>query len=114
MILEKFIVATSLFHSEAILLSDQGFHYTHPMFQEKVKKLRIRQSMSRKENCWDNSPMESFFGHFKDIVNYKDCKSLIQIKHEVSEYIEEYNNYRYQWGLKKMTPAQYLGHLLAV
>ncbi len=111
--LDKLVEAIVHFHPEAILHSDQGFHYTHPLFQEKVKKLGIRQSMSRKGNCWDNSPIESFFGHFKDHVNYKSCESLKQLKQEVNEYMEEYNNYRYQWGLMKMTPAQYRGHLLA-
>lgn len=101
------------FHPEAILHSDQGFHYTHPLFQAKVKKLGIKQSMSRKGNCWDNAPMESFFGHFKDEVDYKDCTSLRELKQLVNSYIEEYNNYRYQWGLNKMTPTQYRGHLLA-
>lgn len=100
------------FHPEAILHSDQGFHYTHPLFQAKVKNLGITQSMSRKGNCWDNAPMESFFGHFKDEVDYKDCNSLIELKQLVDSYIEEYNNYRYQWGLNKMTPVQYRGHLL--
>ncbi|WP_308446068.1 IS3 family transposase [Halalkalibacter sp. APA_J-10(15)] len=111
--LDKLVEATVQFHPEAILHSDQGVHYTNPMFQEKVKQLGIRQSMSRKGNCWDNSPMESFFGQFKDHVNYKSCENLTQLKHEVNEYIEEYNNHRYQWGLMKMTPAQYRGHLLA-
>jgi putative transposase len=102
-----------LFHPEAILHSDQGFHYTHPLFQKRVKKLNITQSMSRKGNCWDNAPMESFFGHFKDEVDYKDCNSFIELKQMVGSYIKEYNNHRYQWGLKRMTPVQYRGHLLA-
>jgi putative transposase len=101
------------FHPGAILHSDQGFHYTHPLFQKRVKKLNITQSMSRKGNCWDNAPMESFFGHFKDEVDYKECNSLNELKQMVDSYIEEYNNHRYQWGLKKMTPVQYRGHLLA-
>jgi putative transposase len=101
------------FHPEVILHSDQGFHYTHPLFQKRVKKLNITQSMSRKGNCWDNAPMESFFGHFKDEVDYKECNSFIELKQMVDSYIEEYNNHRYQWGLKKMTPVQYRGHLLA-
>lgn len=101
------------FHPEAILHSDQGVHYTHPLFQDKVRELGITQSMSRKGNCWDNAPMESFFGHFKDEVDYKDCNSFRELKQLVNDYIEEYNNYRYQWGLNKMTPSQYRGHLLA-
>jgi transposase InsO family protein len=101
------------FHPEAILHSDQGFHYTHPEFQMKVKKLGLTQSMSRKGNCWDNAPMEGFFGHFKDLAEFKTCKSISEVKIEIDRVIEDYNNYRYQWGLMKMAPAQYRGYLLA-
>ncbi len=101
------------FHPEAILHSDQGFHYTHPVFQMKVKNLGLKQSMSRKGNCWDNAPMEAFFGHFKDLAEYKSCENLAEVSAEVNRVIEEYNNHRYQWGLKKMTPVQYRSHLLA-
>ncbi|MEQ2529738.1 IS3 family transposase [Robertmurraya yapensis] len=101
------------FHPEAILHSDQGFHYTHPVFQGKVKKLGLIQSMSRKGNCWDNAPMESFFGHFKDLAEYKSFDNLREVMNEVDRVIEEYNHHRYQWGLNKMTPVQYRGHLLA-
>ncbi|WP_318506702.1 IS3 family transposase [Bacillus sp. T3] len=112
--LKKLKVAVSNhFHPEAMLHSDQGVHYTHPLFQSKVKKLGITQSMSRKGNCWDNAPMESFFGHFKDLAEYKSLDNLKEVKREVDRVIEEYNHHRYQWGLNKMTPVQYLGHLLA-
>ncbi|WP_088104027.1 DDE-type integrase/transposase/recombinase [Halalkalibacter urbisdiaboli] len=74
--LDKLVEATVHFHPEAILHSDQGVHYTNPIFQEKGKELGIRQSMSRKGNCWDNSPMELFFGQFKEHVNYKSSKIL--------------------------------------
>ncbi|WP_227940017.1 DDE-type integrase/transposase/recombinase [Alkalihalobacillus deserti] len=74
--LDKLVEATVLFHPETILHSDQGFHYTHPLFQEKVKKLGIRQSMSRKGNCWDNSPMESFFGHFTSITKLRKSYAI--------------------------------------
>jgi putative transposase len=102
-----------LVHPEAILHSDQGFHYTHPEFQRRVKKMKITQSMSRKGNCWDNAPMESFFGHLKDEVEYSHCQSFEELKILIGDYIEEYNNNRYQWTLNKMTPAQYRSHLLA-
>lgn len=101
------------FHSEAILHSDQGVHYTNPQFQHRVKSLGLTQSMSRKGNCWDNAPMESFFGHFKDWAEYKSCKNLREVRKEVDRVIEEYNHHRYQWGLNKMTPVQYRSHLLA-
>ncbi|MGG3694435.1 IS3 family transposase [Heyndrickxia ginsengihumi] len=101
------------FHPEAILHSDHGFHYTHPLFQCKVKKLGLTQSMSRKGNCWDNAPMESFFGHFKDLADYKSLDNVKDVKSEIDRVIEKYNNYRYQWGLNKMTPVQYRSHLIS-
>jgi len=100
-------------HPEALLHSDQGFHYTHPKFRMRVKKMGFVQSMSRKGNCLDNAPMESFFGHLKDEVDYRKAESFNQLKQWIDEYIEEYNTRRYQWDLKKMTPAQYRSHLIA-
>ena len=58
---------------DALIHSDQGVHYTHPDFQKLVKKLGFHQSMSRRGNCWDNAPQESFFGHFKDEAYIKLC-----------------------------------------
>ncbi len=49
--------------------------------------------------------MESFFGHFKDRVNHKACRSLNELKEKVDTYIQLYNHQRYQWGLNKMTPV---------
>jgi transposase InsO family protein len=92
--------------------SDQGFHYTHPIFREKLKELKITQSMSRKGNCIDNAPIESFFGHLKDELDYKTCATFRELELKVNEYIYYYNNNRYQWNLKKMTPVEYRDHLL--
>lgn len=100
------------FAEGAFIHSDQGVHYTSPAFQKSVKKLRLGQSMSRRGNCWDNSPQESFFGHFKDEANIKQCNSLEELKKEIRSYMRYYNNFRYQWNLKKMTPVQYRSHLL--
>lgn len=97
---------------DAMIHSDQGTHYTHPDFQKLVKKLTLCQSMSRRGNCWDNAPQESFFGHFKDEASIKKCTSLEELKRESKHYMTYYNHYRYQWNLKKMTPVQYRDHLL--
>ena len=93
--------------------SDQGFNYTHPDYQELVKEMGLVQSMSRRGNCLDNAPMESFFGHFKDDVDNKDALSLFDLKVMVDEYMEHYNTTCKQWNLKKMTPEQYRSHLIA-
>lgn len=97
-----------------IIHSDQGFHYTSPVFISEVKKLRMVQSMSRKGNCLDNAPIESFFGHFKDEVDYKQCKTLEELRMLTDEYIKYYNNERYQWNLNKMTPVEYREFLLKI
>ena len=99
-------------HKDAFIHSDQGVHYTSPIFQELVKKCGLGQSMSRRGNCWDNAPQESFFGHFKDEAYIKTCETLDQLKKEIKQYMIYYNQYRYQWDLKKMTPVQYRNHLL--
>lgn len=98
---------------DAFIHSDQGSHYTSPTFQNLLKKHKLGQSMSRRGNCWDNAPQESFFGHMKDELDLKSCTTLKSVKRMIDRYITYYNNYRYQWGLKKMTPVQYRNHLLA-
>lgn len=99
--------------ADIIIHSDQGFHYTNPEYIKEIKSLNMIQSMSRKGNCIDNSPVESFFDHFKDDVDYKACRTYNELNLLVEEYIEYYNNERYQWDLKKMTPVSYRNHLLS-
>ena len=96
-----------------LLHSDQGFHYTSPHFIHRAKTLNLVQSMSRKGNCIDNAPMESFFGHFKDEVEYKNCQSFEELKDLTASYINYYNNERRQWSLNKMTPVEYKQHLMS-
>lgn len=95
-----------------IIHSDQGVHYTNLLYINKLKEFGVTQSMSRKGNCLDNAPIESFFGHLKDEIDLKSCQSFEEVKELVENYINYYNNERYQWGLNKMTPVQYRRHLL--
>lgn len=101
-------------YQNALIHSDQGFHYTNPEYIDKVKALEMIQSMSRKGNCIDNAPVESFFGHLKDDVDYKSCKMFEELKSLIENYIHHYNCERAQWGLNKMTPVEYRDHLLAL
>ena len=57
--------------AETIIHSDQGCHYTSYQFIQFVKDKSLRQSMSRRGNCWDNAPQESFRGHMKDHIREK-------------------------------------------
>jgi len=70
--------------------------------------------MSRKGNCIDNAPVESFFGHLKDDVDYKSCRTFEELQLLIENYIDHYNNRRAQWDLKKMTPVEYRDHLITL
>lgn len=110
---EKMKKNQPIFALDHVLIhSDQGFHYTNPEYILKIKEFNMVQSMSRKGNCIDNAPMESFFGHFKDDVDYKTCKTFEELESLTDEYMHYYNNERHQWNLKKMTPVEYRNHLL--
>lgn len=100
-------------HPEAMIHSDQGFHYTHPAYQSRIRELGLVQSMSRRGNCLDNAPIESFFGHLKDHVEHRSALDLSEVRSMVDSYIAYYNSERKQWNLKKMTPEQYRSHLIA-
>lgn len=92
-----------------IIHSDQGFQYTSPAFREMLASAGVTQSMSRRANCLDNAPIESFFGHFKDLLEIKHCKSSEEVEMEVERAIKYYNEERPQRALNKKPPAEYRG-----
>ena len=96
-------------HAETIVHSDQGCHYTSHSFVEILRNKKLRQSMSRRGNCWDNAPQESFFGHMKDHIKskLKECTEFNEVEAIVDDYIDYYNNRRYQWKLAKLSPNEY-------
>lgn len=65
--------------------------------------------MSRRGNCWDNAPQESFFGHMKDEIGewVSQCKTFEELQKIVDDYMDYYNNDRYQWNLAKLSPSEY-------
>ena len=71
------------------------------------------QSMSAKGKCIDNSPIESFFGHMKDELDYKSCITFRELKLKVEQYMQYYNNERKQWTRNKMTPVEYREYLIS-
>jgi len=99
-------------YEDIMIHSDQGFHYTNPSYIEIVKELKMVQSMSGKGNCIDNAPIESFFGHMKDELDYKSCRSFEDLRLAIEEYMRYYNHERKQWTRKRMTPVEYRIHLL--
>lgn len=92
-----------------IVHSDQGCHYTSKAFIQKLRDWSFVQSMSRKGNCWDNAPQESFFGHMKDEIAelIAGCDTYEQVVAIVSDWMDYYNNDRYQWDLDKLSPKEY-------
>ena len=95
--------------SNLIFHSDQGWQYQMYHYRKALKERGITQSMSRKGNCLDNSPMENFFGKMKNEMFYGheyEFKTLEQLQKAMEEYIEYYNKERIQVKLKGLTPCQ--------
>ena len=93
-----------------IVHSDQGFHFTHVSYRSLLERNGVLQSMSRKGNCLDNAPIESFFGLFKDHLDLRGCKTIEDVEKEVTKVVDYYNNERPQRVLKKMPPSEYRRH----
>ena len=98
---------------ETIIHSDQGTHYTSLKFIQLVKNNDLRQSMSRRGNCWDNAPQESFFGHMKDELasEISGWASFEDVKASIDRWMDYYNNDRYQWDLAKLSPNEYYNYI---
>ena len=97
--------------AETLVHSDQGCHYTSYSFIQLLKDKKLRQSMSRRGNCWDNAPQESFFGHMKDEIDLNNCKTFEDVKKIIDDWMNYYNNYRYQWDLAKLSPTEYYRYI---
>ena len=95
--------------TETVVHSDQGVHYTSKAFIEKLRDAEFVQSMSRRGNCWDNSPQESFFGHMKDEISelITDCDTYPEVSALIDDWMDYYNKDRHQWELEKLSPAEY-------
>jgi len=93
------------------LHSDQGWHYQHNKWVKTLKENKVFQSMSRKGNCLDNSPMESFFGLLKQEMYHGEAMcSYEELKRKIEKYIDYYNEKRIKQKLAGMSPVQYRIH----
>ena len=98
-------------NTNLILHSDQGWQYQMKQYQYLLKEKGIRQSMSRKGNCLDNSLAENFFSLLKSELFYmKEYKTIEELEKDIIEYIDYYNNKRIKGKLKGMSPVQYRVH----
>lgn len=102
------------FDSETLIHSDQGCHYTSKKFRQIVSESNLRQSMSRRGNCWDNAPQESFFGHMKDEIGdaISQANSFDEAKAIIDDWMDYYNKDRGQWSLSKLTPNEFYDYYL--
>jgi putative transposase len=93
----------------AILHSDRGSQYCSNDYQELLKKYGYICSMSRKGNCWDNAPMEAFWGKMKnEWLHGKRFKTRDEAKAAIFEYIEIfYNRQRIHESNNYLTPDEY-------
>lgn len=88
--------------------TDQGWAYQMKEFRRRLKENKIFQSMSRKGNCIDNSPMENFFGILKQEMYYgKTYESFDELKQAVDRYIYYYNHKRIKAKLTGMSPVEF-------
>uniref|UniRef100_UPI0026F01D72 IS3 family transposase n=1 Tax=Phascolarctobacterium succinatutens TaxID=626940 RepID=UPI0026F01D72 len=99
------------FSQETMSHSDQGVHYTSYKFIEIVENAELRRSMSRRGNCWDNAPQESFFGHMKQEIDLSNCRKYSEVKAAIDDWMAYYNQDRYQWNLAKLSPNEYYEYI---
>lgn len=95
--------------------SDQRWCYRMKDYQERLKAKGIRQSMSRKGNCLDNSIMDNFFGLLKSEMFYgENFRSIEEFIKELEDYIDYYNHKRIKGKLKGLSPVDYRNQSLEV
>lgn len=100
-------------NAKPIFHSDRGYQYTSKTFKKKLDDAGMTQSMSRVSRCIDNGPMEAFWGMLKSEMYYlKKFNSYDELEATVIDYIDYYNNHRYQKRLSCMTPMEYRQHLM--
>lgn len=93
--------------TNALIHSDQGTHYCSHRFAEILDDASLRRSMSRKGTPWDNAPQESLFGHMKDEIHFCPSDRHPLMQKRIGDWVDYYNNDRYQWSLAKLSPAEF-------
>ena len=115
--LTRNLVSQSLFKAVAakrpakglIHHSDRGSQYCSYEYRNILERFGLKASMSRKGNCYDNAPMESFWGTLKqELVHHRRYRSRREAMQDITEYIEIfYNRQRLQARLGFLSPAAY-------
>jgi putative transposase len=106
-------LASTLVHLQAAkyrttIHSDQGWHYQHAKWCKTLHKHKVFQSMSRKGNCLDNSPMDNFFGLLKqELYHGVPLRTYDELLKAISNYMDYYNNKRLKKKLHGLSPVQF-------
>jgi len=89
--------------------SDRGSQYCAKDYQAQLTQFGMKASMSRRGNCYDNAPMESFWGTLKnELVHHRRYETRAQAKREIAEYIDIfYNRQRRHSRLGNLSPAAF-------
>jgi len=91
-----------------ILHSDRGATYCSNDYRSKLEEYHAICSMSRRGNCWDNAPMESFWGKLKLEWLDENCDTKAEARYKINEYVWFfYNNWRIHESNGYITPNQY-------
>ena len=91
-----------------IVHSDQGWHYKMHPYRAMLVRRGIKQSMSRKGNCFDNAVIESFFGTLKaEYFHLDKPDSIDALEAGVHDYVHYYNYERIKLGLQGLSPVKY-------
>lgn len=98
-----------------IIHSDQGWQYQLAYYRQKLTDHDFIQSMSRKGNCHDNAPIESFFHIYKTecLSGFPPCQNLKALTRISKEYIDWFNHQRISLKTKGMSPCEYRKHTLS-
>lgn len=95
-------------NEKPLLHSDQGSLYRMSLYQQTLVKQGLQSSMSRKGNCYDNAPVESFFGALKaEFFHTQRFESIEQLRNGLAEYIAYYNRDRIKLRLNGLSPIEY-------
>ena len=92
----------------SLLHSDRGYQYTSKEFKRIITEAKLTHSMSRVGRCFDNGPIEAFWGTLK-VEKYllHKFETYEALKHASDTYIRFYNNERYQETLNGLSPLEF-------
>jgi len=101
--------ATRATSQTTVIHSDHGTQFTSWAFTENVRRLGLMGSMGTVGDCYDNAPMESFWGSMQiELLNRQSWKTVVELSGAMAEWIESfYNPVRRHSALKYMTPNEY-------